>query len=85
MSLAVNVHEIEFVNQPMPLQQPQRPVHSAAIHAGIQLLRLAQKLGCVQVFGRSLHHAKNRAALLGHAYSALGEVGLQSPRDFGLR
>src|SRR5580704_491820 len=41
VSLAVDVHQVEFVNQSMPLQQPQRPVHRAAIHARIQFLRLA--------------------------------------------
>ena len=68
----------------MTLQEPQRAVDSAAIYAGIDLLRLAENLAGIEVLARCFHHAENGPALLGHAYSPLGKVGLQSARNFGL-
>ncbi len=79
--LAVDLHQVEFVNQTVPLEQLQRSVHRAAIDAGVYLLCLAQELGRIQVFGGCLHHPQNGAALLGHADSAVGEMGLQPARS----
>jgi hypothetical protein len=79
------MHQVEFVNQTLPLEQPQGSINRAPIHAGVQLLGLAQKLGCIQVFAGSFHHTQNGTPLLSHADSTLGEMGLQSARYFGLR
>jgi hypothetical protein len=81
----VDVHQVEFVNQTLPLEQPQGSIHRAPIHAGVQFLCLAQKLGCIQVFAGGFHHTQNGPPLLGHADSTLGKMGLQSARYFGLR
>ena len=48
VALAVDVHEIKLVNQPMTLPQLQSSVDGAAIQTGIQLLCPAQKLRSVQ-------------------------------------
>ena len=82
VSLAVDVHQVEFVDQSLPLEQPQRAIDRAAIDAGIDFLRLAQNLAGVEVLAGSLHHAEDGASLLRHANSALGEVRLQSARHF---
>jgi len=42
VSLAVDMHKVEFVDQSVPLEQLQGSIDRAAIDAGIQLLRLAQ-------------------------------------------
>src|SRR5271166_484223 len=76
MTFAVDVHQIELVNHPMPLEQPQSPVHRAAVYAGIDLLRLAQNLARIQMFAGRLHHAENRAPLLRHTNSALSKLSL---------
>jgi hypothetical protein len=44
MPFAVDVHQVQFVNQTVALEQLQRPVHRAAIDAGIQLLAPAHPL-----------------------------------------
>jgi hypothetical protein len=84
MTFAVDVHQVEFVNQAVPLQQPQSPVHGAAVDAGIQLLGFAQKLGRIQVLRGSFHHAQNCPPLLGHADSAVGKMRLKPPGHFSL-
>jgi hypothetical protein len=85
MILAMDVHEVRFVDQPVPLQQLEGAADRAATHAGIQLLGLAQELGGIQVFGRNLHHAQDGAPRLRHPDSALREVGLETARHFRLR
>jgi hypothetical protein len=84
VSLAVDVHQVELVNQTVPFKQLQGPVNRAAIHAGIQPLRPAQKLCRIQMFSGGLHHPQNGATLLGHADSAVGKVGLQAAWHFSL-
>jgi hypothetical protein len=76
VAFAVDVHQVEFVNKPLAFQQLQGAVDSAAVDAGIDLARLAQKLTGVEVLGGCFHDAENGATLLRHADSALGEVGL---------
>ena len=85
VAFAVDVHQVEFVDQPLPLEQPQGAVDRAAVDAGIDLLRLAQDLAGVQMLLGGFHHAQDGAPLLRHAEPALGEVGLESARHFGLR
>jgi len=84
MPLAVDVHQIEFIDQALPFQQAQCAVDGAAVDGGIDPLRLAQNLGGIQMLARRLHHAQDGAPLLGHANSAFREMGLQPARHFGL-
>ena len=85
VALSVDVHQVKFVDQPLPLQQSQGAVHRAAVDAGIDLLRLPQNLAGVEMLVGGFDHAQNRVPLLRHADSALGEVRLQPARHFSLR
>ena len=76
MPLAVDVHQVKFIDHPLPLQQPQRPIHRTTIHAGIKPLRPAQNLTRIQMFARSLNHAQDRAPLPRHTNAALGKLRL---------
>lgn len=84
MALAMNVHEIEFVDQAVALEQAQSPIDGAAVDTGIKFFRFAEKLRGVQMFGRGFHNAKDGTALLRHANAAFGEMGLQATRYFSL-
>src|SRR5258708_13297824 len=69
----------------MALEQPQRSVDGAPVHAGIDSLRLAQNLARVQMLAGGFHHAQNRATLLRHPDSALGKVSLEPAWHFCFR
>lgn len=85
MALAVEVHEIEFVDQSVTFEQAESAIHGAAIDTGVEALRLPQNLACVQMLVGGFDDAQNRAALLSHPNAALGEMRLQMSRYFGLR
>ena len=76
VSLAVDMHKVEFVDQSVPLEQLQGSIDRAAIDAGIQLLRLAQELGRIEVFGGRFDHPQNGPPLLGHPDPAVDEMSL---------
>ncbi len=84
VTLAVDVHQVEFVDQALALQQLQGAVHRAAVDAGIDLLRLAQNLTGIEMLVGGFDYAQDGAALLRHADAALGEVRLQPARHLGL-
>ena len=52
MSFAVDVHQVEFVNQSVPFEQPQRSVYRAAVNSRVEPLRLTQNLAGIQMFVR---------------------------------
>jgi hypothetical protein len=85
VAFAVEVHEVEFVDEPVALEQAQGAVDGAAIDAGIKALGFAQDLAGVQVLVGGFDNAQDGAALVGHADPALGKVRLETARDFGLR
>jgi hypothetical protein len=78
------MHQVEFVDQALSLEQLQRSINRAAIDTGIQLSRPAQKLCRIQVFASRLHHAQYGAALLSHTNSAVREMSLQTAWHFSL-
>ena len=80
MPLAVDVHQVQFVDESMALQQPKSAVYRAPVYARIDSLSLAQNLTRVEMFAGRFHHAENRAPLLRHADSALGKLRLQPAR-----
>src|SRR5262249_28059063 len=84
MALAIDVHQIKLVDQTLSLQQAKRSINRAAVNTWIKFLRLAKNLAGVEMFAGSFHHAENGSALLGHADTALGTVGLEPARHFGL-
>jgi len=85
VAFAVDVHEVELVDEAVALEQTQGAIDGAAINAGIKALSFAKDLAGVQVLVGGLDHAQDGAALLGHADAALGEMRLQTAGDFGLR
>jgi hypothetical protein len=85
VAFAVDVHQVEFVDQAMALEQAQRAVDRAAVDAGVEFLRLAENLGGVEMLAGGFHDAEDGAALLGHPDAAFGKVGLQAAGNFGLR
>lgn len=85
VAFAVDVHEIEFVDEAVALEELEGAVDGAAVDAGIEFLGFAKKLSSVEMLRGGFHDAQDGAALLGHADSALGEVGLQAAGHLGLR
>ena len=85
VALAVDVHEVEFVDKAMTLEQAQGAVHRTTVDAGVEFLGLAENLAGVEMLAGSLHDAEDGAALLRHADAAFGKVRLQAAGDFGLR
>ena len=81
----LHVHEVEFVNQAVALKQIQRAIDRYAVNAGVEAAGLAKDLRGIEVLLRSLYHAENGAALVGHAQAAGHEFGLQASGNFGLR
>ena len=73
MLLALEVHQIEFINQAMSLQKSQGPIDRDAIDFWLLLLCLAQNLCCIEMAVGGLYDAKNHAALPRHANAARRE------------
>jgi hypothetical protein len=70
MLLALHVHEIEFVNQSVALQQLQGAVNRNSIDLGIKLPGMAQNLCGIKMLLGVFDHAKNCAALPSQAKAA---------------
>jgi hypothetical protein len=83
--LALHVHEVEFVNQAMTLEQVEGAVYGHAVHFRINALRAAQDLARIEVLLGSLDYAENGASLTGHAQTAGHKFRLQASGSFGLR
>lgn len=49
MLLALHVHEVEFVDQPVAFEQFQGSIYRHPVNAGIQFAGVAQDLRCIQV------------------------------------
>ncbi|HEX7895572.1 MAG TPA: hypothetical protein VF447_15340 [Terriglobales bacterium] len=62
--LALHVHEIEFVNESMALEQFERAVHGHAIDPCVQLAGVPQDLRRIQVLLGGFNHAQDGAALV---------------------
>jgi len=73
MLLALEMHQIEFINQPMSLQKSQGPIDRDAIDFWLLLLRLAQNLCGIEMAAGGLYDAQNRTALPRHANAARRE------------
>lgn len=71
VSLAMDVHEIEFIDQAMPLEQLESPVNRTAIDRRVEAPRLAQDLRGIEMTRCRLDHLQDRLPLLGQPNSAL--------------
>ena len=65
MLFSLHVHEIEFINQSMPLQQFESAIDSYAINPWVKFARLAQDLRGVHVKLGGFDHAQDGSALVG--------------------
>jgi hypothetical protein len=80
--LTLHVHQVEFVNQSVTLEKLERPVHSHAVDAGVNLSSVAEDLCCVEMLLGSLNDPKNGLALVREAQSPRSQGRLQSSGSF---
>ena len=83
MTFTIYVHQVEFIDQTLPLKQANGPIHCASINRRIHRARLAQDLARVQMFRRRFDYAQNRPSLASHANASLRQLHLQSPGNLG--
>ncbi len=76
--IAMDVEQVELVNQAVALEHVERAIDGDAVNARIDLLRQLENRPGVQVPLGIIHHLKQDAALAREAYAALGEGGLQA-------
>jgi hypothetical protein len=64
---ALHVHQVQFINQSMSLEQAEGTINSDAINLGIEAPGAAQQLAGVEMLLGGFDHAENGATLTGHA------------------
>jgi hypothetical protein len=84
MLFSLHVHEVEFVDETMSLEQMKRAIYRDAVHFWVDALRTAQNLAGIEMLLGSLNHAEYSAALTGHAQTAGHEFGLEASGSFCL-
>jgi hypothetical protein len=82
---ALHMHEIKFVYQAVALEQVDGAIYGDAVDLGIDASRFPQNLAGIEMLLSGLHHAENRAALVGHPQPTRHEFSLQAAGRFGLR
>ena len=70
MFLALHVHQVEFVNQSMPLQKSERAIDRDAVDLRVKPAGVPQQLTGIQMLFGRFHHAEDGSALTGHAQTA---------------
>jgi hypothetical protein len=74
MSLALDVHQIQFIDQAPLLQEGNSPIDGRAVDVGVLLLSEAEKVGGIQMPGRVLDDANQQASLGCHPDSFGGKL-----------
>lgn len=82
--LSLEMHQVQFINQAVALQQVQCAIDSDPVNVGIKPSRLAQNLAGIEVLLSSLDYAQDRPALTSHAQSTGHQLSLQPAGLFGL-
>jgi hypothetical protein len=82
--LALHMHQVELVNQPVTLQKFERAVNRNLVDPWIEVAGVAQNLRCVEMLLGGLYHAENGPALVGQSKTARGQRRLQMSRSFSL-
>jgi hypothetical protein len=77
------MHQVEFVNQSVPLQQSEGAINRDPVDLRIKPAGASQQLAGIEVLFGGFHDAKNGAALAGHAQAARHEFSLQTSRNLG--
>ncbi|HTM37216.1 MAG TPA: hypothetical protein VL156_10750 [Terriglobales bacterium] len=62
--LALHVHQIKFVDQPVTLEQIECAVDSHPVNSRVQFLCMTQDLGCIQVLFGGFDDAENGPPLM---------------------
>src|ERR1700733_4488977 len=65
MFFSVEVHQVQLIDQPQPLEQLQGPVYGRAIDIGVPLAGARQESGCIEVCVGALDGFNQRAPLRG--------------------
>jgi hypothetical protein len=65
MLFSVEVHQVQLIDEPEPLQQLQGPVYGRAIDIGVPLSGSRQEGGCIKVGVRALDGFDQRTPLRG--------------------
>jgi hypothetical protein len=75
---AAQVQQVQLVNQPVALQQVQRPVHGDAVHIGINLARPLEDRAGVQMTFRAVHHFQQDPPLLREPHPTLAQRSMKA-------
>jgi hypothetical protein len=81
---ALHVHEIEFIDEAVTLEQAECSIDGDAIDMGIDFTGAAEQLTGIEMLLGGLHYAQDGAALAGHAQATGHKFTLQAAGDFGL-
>src|SRR5712692_353325 len=78
--VATDMEQVQLVDQAVALEQIERAVHSDAVHARINLLRVPQDGASVEVPLGVIHHGEQHTPLPGETHAAAFERGFQAAR-----
>ena len=84
MFFALQVHEIEFIDQSLALEEVKGAVDGDAIDLRIEFLGAAKNSGGIEVLLGGFDDTQDHFALAGHAKSAGHELGLETSGLLGL-
>src|SRR5215470_3917148 len=83
--LALDVHQIQFIDQALALEHSNGAVHGNTINAGVNFARSPQNLPGVEVLSGGFDDAEDSAALASQTDSTLQQLRLQKAWSLGLR
>jgi hypothetical protein len=84
MFLALEVHEVKFIDQAVAFEETQGPIDRHTIDLGINLACVAQDLAGVEMLLGGFHYAQNSSTLPGHAHPTRHQFRLQASWRFSL-
>jgi hypothetical protein len=82
MPVPAQMQQVQLINQPMPLQQIDRPIHRYPRNIRIDLLRLLQNLARIQMSFRILNYLQQHTSLPRQTDPLRGQLPLQYSRRF---
>src|SRR5205823_14686239 len=85
MAVPPQVEQVQFVHEPVALQQRQSAINSYPVDAGIQFFCSPQDLASVQMLFCSLNDGENHSPLPGHSDASRRKLSLQMTRRLALR
>src|SRR5215472_6971041 len=85
VTLALDMHQVQFVDQALPFEQADGPVDGDAVDGRIDAPRFPQDLSRIQMLFGSLNDAQDGATLPGQTDAAVHQLRLEESGSFGLR